>query len=164
MDTQTRTHPRPGVKHPALLDRIEAELEGLRAARPRLASRIATAEHILTVQLSVANGQRPIRARLAADGSRTYRVRSNTKLRLTYTVDPADFSCDCEWQARGNRGCSHSIACWILERASRPAPRHRRDHRRAEISPSHGEVSRRHRAGRGGSDAPAGVHVARSGS
>lgn len=91
--------------HPTT-DRIQRELNRLRAARPEMDSRIDRAEHILVTQLSVSNGTRPVRVRLSENGH-TYTVRSGSKLSKTYTVDPA--TC---------RTCKHILACYVLERAS----------------------------------------------
>lgn len=98
-------------------DRIEAELDRLRAARPALASRILRAEHILVTQLSVAGGTRPVKVRLYADGSRSYTVRSGSRLSRSYAVDPGSFSCECPDARRRGKGCKHAIACYVFERA-----------------------------------------------
>lgn len=124
MDTQIEARSPATVNPDSLLYRIEAELSRLHERRPHLANRITTAEHILTVQLSVSNGMRPIRIRCRGV-NRSYVVRSNSKLRKTYTVNPVDWSCDCQWQARGNRACSHAIACFVLQRSAGSTPRHR---------------------------------------
>lgn len=99
------------------LDRIERELNRLRASRPNLDRRISTAEAMLVTQLSVSPAVRPIKVHLTHDGH-VYRVRSNSKLGLVYDVNPVDWSCDCRWQANGNSGCSHSIACFVLEQVA----------------------------------------------
>lgn len=102
----------------AYTDRIEQELSRLRAARPELENRIATAERMLVTQLSVPAAVRPIRVRLAA-GGHVYAVRSNSKLRRTYAVEPSGWTCECAWQERGGSACSHAIACYVLEQVSR---------------------------------------------
>ncbi|MBA2442637.1 MAG: hypothetical protein H0V53_09565 [Rubrobacter sp.] len=97
--------------------RIEQELSRLRTARPALDSRISRAEHILTTQLSVSNGTRPVKVRLHADGSRSYTVRSGSKLSQSYSVDPGSFSCECPDAHKRGKGCKHAIACYIFARA-----------------------------------------------
>lgn len=119
--------PAPSIER--ILDRVERELAHLRTGRPQLNGRIDRAESILTTQFGVHKGAlRPIRASLHADGSHTYQVASGSKMRTTYTVDPADWSCTCSWAEHGDhdrygRACCHVLACWILERVSAPASR-----------------------------------------
>ncbi len=103
-------------------ERVEAELERLRAARPALSSRISRAESILVTQLSVSNGRRPIKVRIHPDGDHTYVIRSGSKLSKEYTVNPHVWSCDCPDHRRRGRGCKHGLACYVLERASRKRP------------------------------------------
>ncbi len=101
--------------------KLERELERLKAARPRLRNRIARAENLLVTQLSVIKiGQCPIKVRVHRDGSRSYTVRSGSKLRRTYAVDPHTWSCNCPWQANGGTSCYHSIAAWALWRCYPP--------------------------------------------
>lgn len=99
------------------IDRIEQEIARLKAARPALASRVERAEQIVTMQASLANGSRPVRVRVHADGSRSYTVRSGSKLRKVYTVNPAIWSCSCPDHRRRAAACKHAVACWLLERA-----------------------------------------------
>jgi hypothetical protein len=73
---------------------MERDIARLKSARPRLASRIERAEHILVAQLSTTNGSRPVKVRVHADGSRSYAVRSGSKLRRSYLVDQSSFSCE----------------------------------------------------------------------
>lgn len=106
--------------HETTIDRIEAELDRLRAARPALVSRIERAEHIIVTQLSTANGtHRPIKVRVHADGSRSFAVRSGSKLRRCYTVEAGSFRCDCPDARRRHAACKHGIAAYLLERALR---------------------------------------------
>jgi hypothetical protein len=108
----------------SIADTMEAELSRIRAARPALDSRISRAEHILVTQLSVSNGTRPIKVRVAADGSRSYTVRSGSRLSRSYAVDPESFSCDCPDARRRGKGCKHAIVCYVFDRAvfaTRPA-------------------------------------------
>ena len=112
--------------HPVPVERIaqavEEELTRLKAARPALSSRIERAEAILVMQLSVAGGYRPIKVRIHHDGSRSYIVRSGSKLCREYTVNPYIWSYDCPDHRRRHAACKHAIACWALERAfGRPA-------------------------------------------
>ncbi len=103
-----------------VVDRIEREIARLKAARPHLSSRIERAEHILVTQLSTANGtHKPIKARVRADGSRSFTVRSGSKLRRAHTVGGSGFECDCPDHRRRHAACKHGIACYILERALR---------------------------------------------
>jgi hypothetical protein len=103
---------------------VATELDRLRRARPHLENRIDRAERIVVAQLSLANGHRPIKVRIRQDGSHVFRVRSGSKMKVAYNVDPGeDFRCTCPWAESGGSGCSHSISCWILVRARyrRPA-------------------------------------------
>lgn len=71
------------------------------------------AEALLTTQISVGSGVRPITAR--SNGHvHSYRVRSGSKLTTTYTVDRESWTCDCPAQ----KCCYHVVATWILERAA----------------------------------------------
>lgn len=94
---------------------IVATLERIKAKRPNLASRVDRAEHILTVQLSVSNGMRPIKVRRRADGSHRYIVKSGAKLTKTYTIDPLTWTCDCPDAVKRNATCKHGIACFVME-------------------------------------------------
>ncbi len=101
---------------------MERDIARLKAARPHLGSRIERAEHILVTQLSTANGSRPVKVRVHADGSRSYTVRSGSKLCRSYLVDQTSFSCDCPDHRRRRAACKHALACWVLERAYRSSP------------------------------------------
>lgn len=75
----------------AYTDRVEKELARLRAARPKLASRIDKAEALLVAHLAAPSpASRPVRVRLHADGSRSYTVRSGSKLATSYTGSEYD--------------------------------------------------------------------------
>ncbi|MGH3086280.1 MAG: hypothetical protein ACRDSJ_03040 [Rubrobacteraceae bacterium] len=101
-----------------VVDRIEREIARLKAARPHLRSRIERAEHILVTQLSTANGtHRPMKVRVHADGSRSFTVRSCSKLRKVYSVEAGSFRCDCPDARRRHAACKHGIAAYVLERA-----------------------------------------------
>jgi len=97
------------------IERIVDILDRIKAKRPALASRVERAEHILTVQLSVANGMRPIRIRRHADGSHHYIVKAGSKLQKIYTVEPLTFRCDCPDATNRNTACKHGIAAYVLE-------------------------------------------------
>jgi hypothetical protein len=114
MDTASLAH---------VAQQVEQELDRLRRARPHLENRLIRAERIIVAQLSLANGHRPIKVRLCADGTRAYSVRSGSKLKVAYNVDPATFECSCPWAESGGSGCSHSIACWLLARVVSDVPR-----------------------------------------
>lgn len=96
--------------------RIEAELERIKAARPALRSRCERAESIIVGQLSLSNGSRPVKVRLSADGTYTYRVRSGSKLKREYVVDPHTWSCSCPDHRRRHAACKHVISCYLMER------------------------------------------------
>ncbi len=103
-----------------VVDHIEREIARLKAARPHLSSRVERAEHILVAHLSTANGtHKPVKVRVHADGSRSYTVRSCSKLRRAYTVRGSGFECDCPDARRRHAACKHGIAAYILERALR---------------------------------------------
>ncbi len=107
--------------------RVEREIARLKAARPRLATRVERAEHIIVTQLSCSNRSRPLKVRVHADGSRSYAVRSCSKLRKAYTVRGSGFECDCpdarrKAGSRRHSACKHSIACYLLERAAMCRP------------------------------------------
>ena len=106
----------------SLAEIMERDIARLKAARPHLASRIERAEHILVTQLSVTNGSRPVKVRVHADGSRSYRVASGSKLARSYAVSPATWGCECPDHGRRRAACKHALACWVLERAYRPSP------------------------------------------
>lgn len=105
---------------------MERDIARLKAARPQLTSRIERAEHILVSQLSTANGSRPVKVRVHADGSRSYTVRSGSRLCRSYHVDQTSWECECpdHRRRRGQRSsaCKHALACWVLERAYRSSP------------------------------------------
>jgi hypothetical protein len=101
---------------------MERDIARLKAARPRLRSRIERSEHILVTQLSTANGSRPVKVRIHADGSRSYSVRSGSKLCRSYLVDQRSWKCECPDHRRRQAACKHALACWVLERAYRPSP------------------------------------------
>jgi len=101
-----------------LVERIEAEIARIRAARPALESRLDRAGALLVTQLSCSPLLRPIRARIAADGKCRFLVRSTRAPLITYTVIPGTFECSCPDARRRGKGCKHSVACYILERAT----------------------------------------------
>ncbi len=101
-----------------IAERIEQELDRLRAARPALATRIDRAGNILVTHLSCRRSN-VIRVRVGADGPRFLVSGSGGAV---YVVDPANWSCSCPDHHRRGRGCKHALACWALGRASaRPA-------------------------------------------
>ncbi len=106
----------------SVAENMERDIARLKAARPRLAGRIERAEHILVTQLSTTNGSRPVKVRVHADGSRSYTVRSGSRLCRSYAVSPASWSCECPDHRRRQAACKHALACWVLERAYRPSP------------------------------------------
>jgi hypothetical protein len=100
------------------ITQVVEELERIKEARPSLASRVERAEHIITTQLSVSNGSRPVRVRLLAGGAHEYRVRSGSKLRREYVIDPMTWTCNCPDHAKRSAACKHVIACFTLEKVS----------------------------------------------
>ncbi len=101
-----------------IAERIERELDRVRAARPGLASRIERAESIIVTHLSCRR-QRVIRVRVC-DGRARFLVSGSGG--AVYLVDPASWACSCPDAHRHGRGCKHALACWALWRASaRPA-------------------------------------------
>jgi hypothetical protein len=95
---------------------VVEELGRIKEARPSLASRVERAEHIITTQLSVSNGSRPVRVRLLAGGAHRYLVRSGSKLQREYTIDPLSWTCNCPDHSKRNAACKHVIAYFTLER------------------------------------------------
>jgi len=101
---------------------MERDIARLKSVRPHLASRIERAEHILVAQLSTANGSRPVKVRVHADGTRSYTVRSGSRLCRSYLVDQTSWECECPDHKRRQAACKHALACWVLERAGKPSP------------------------------------------
>ena len=97
-----------------IAERVERELERLRATRPRLAGRISRAENILVTHLSCRR-QRLIRVRVR-DGRARFLVSGSKG--AVYVVDPASWECSCPDAHRRGKGCKHALACWALWRAS----------------------------------------------
>lgn len=103
-----------------IAERVERELERVKAARPALASRVERAGNILVTHLSCRR-QRLIRARVNGDGTRFLVSGSGGAV---YVVRPQTWECSCPDAHRRGKGCKHALAVWALVRASaRPAPR-----------------------------------------
>ena len=103
-----------------IAERVERELERVRAARPALSSRVSRAEGLIVAHLSCRR-QRVIRVRVAGACARF--LVSGSK-GAVYIVDPATWECTCPDAHRRGKGCKHALACWALWRASaRPAIR-----------------------------------------
>ena len=98
---------------------IEAEIERIRRARPRLSSRLDRASNLLLLQLASPPRQRPVKVRIAAGGERRFLVRSTSSRGVVYSVDPATYSCSCPDAHRRGVGCKHGLCCFILEKAAR---------------------------------------------
>ncbi len=122
------TTPEPGPKGVSPLDtisvvetiaeRVECELERVRAARPALSSRVSRAEGIIVAHLSCRR-QRVIRIRVR-DGRPRFLVSGSAG--AVYVVDLTSWECCCSDHHRRGAGCKHALACWALWRASaRPA-------------------------------------------
>ncbi len=75
-----------------LAERIEAELERLRAARPELEGRIDRAAGILVMQLSSPPSTQPMRVRAGSGGTRVL-VSSSSQGGVVYCVDPDAWTC-----------------------------------------------------------------------
>ncbi len=99
-----------------IAERIEQELDRLRAARPALAARIDRAGNILVTHLSCRRSN-VIRVRVGADSPR-FLVSSASSKGAVYVVDPANWSCSCPDHHRRGAVCKHALACWALGRAS----------------------------------------------
>src|SRR5215212_257837 len=102
---------------------VEREIERIREARPHLSSRLDRASNLLLLQLASPPRQRPVKVRIAADGSRRFLVSSTSSGGVVSSVDPATYACSCPDTHRRGRGCKHSLACFILKRAARGARR-----------------------------------------
>ncbi len=101
-----------------IAERVERELERVRAARPSLSSRISRADGIIVTHLSCKR-QRLIRVRIR-DGRARFLVNGSDG--AVYVVDPATWGCSCPDHHRRGAACKHALACWALWRASaRPA-------------------------------------------
>ncbi len=101
-----------------IAERVERELERVRAARPTLSTRISRAEGIIVTHLSCRR-QRVIRVRVSGGQARFLVSGSGGAV---YVVDPASWDCSCPDHHRRGVGCKHALACWALWRAStRPA-------------------------------------------
>jgi SWIM zinc finger len=110
----------PSTPQELLAERVEAELDRLRVARPALADRLDRAAGILLLQLSSPPRLRPVRVRVGAAGAR-FLVSSVTARGCVYVVDPRSWSCSCpDWHRRdGTSPCKHGLAAFILWRAGR---------------------------------------------
>ncbi len=113
-----RTMPPTVPEVETVAERVERELERLRAARPHLSSRVSRAGNILVTHLSCRR-QRPIRVRVR-DGRPRFLVTGSGG--AVYVVDPRSWECSCPDAHRRGKGCKHSIACWALWRATKARP------------------------------------------
>jgi hypothetical protein len=99
-----------------LLGRIEGEIHRLLEKRPALSDRIDRAANILVVHLSCPQ-HRPIRVRVR-DGRPRFLVTGSGG--AVYIVEPRLWTCSCPDYHRADlRACKHSLACYVLWRASR---------------------------------------------
>lgn len=115
-DKSTASPAPPSTPKEVLADRIEAELDRLRVARPHLEARIARATNILLLQLSSPPRSRPIRCRIGAMGPR-FLVASGTSRGAVYTVNPKVWACSCpDVHRTGKKGCKHALAAFVLWR------------------------------------------------
>jgi hypothetical protein len=102
-----------------LAERVEAEIERIREARPHLSSRLDRASNLLLLQLASPPRQRPVKVRIAADGRRRFLVSSTSSGGVVYSVDPATYTCSCPDAHRRGVGCKHGLSCFILRRVGR---------------------------------------------
>src|SRR5215210_6001033 len=99
---------------------VEREIERLRKLRPELDSRIDRAASILVMQLSSRPRSRPVRVRISKNGTARFLVNSATVGGGVYVVDPKSWECNCpDAHRRSEKGCKHSITCYVLERVAR---------------------------------------------
>jgi hypothetical protein len=98
------------------VQKIEERIALLRASGRVSANVMDRAESLLVTQLSVSNGSRPVRVVIHADGSRSYTVRSGSKLSRTYTVSGDFQSCNCPAEV----ACYHRVSCYVLDRVLFP--------------------------------------------
>ncbi len=99
-----------------IAERIERELDRVKAARPALASRIDRAGNIIVTHLSCRRAS-VIRVRVTG-GRPRFLVSGSGASGAVYIVDPASWSCTCPDHHRRGAGCKHALACWALWRAS----------------------------------------------
>lgn len=117
-DARAAEHQHTRVAPEVLAERIEAEIARIRAARQALESRLDRAGALLVTRLSCSPLLRPIRARIAADGTCRFLVRSTSSPLITCSVVPGSFECNCPDARRRSKGCKHAVACYILEWAT----------------------------------------------
>lgn len=85
-----------------------------------MGARLDRAANILLTHLACPR-QRVIRVRLRVNGQATFLVAGSKG--AIYTVDTTSWQCSCPDAHRRGKGCKHSLACWMLWRASQPAVR-----------------------------------------
>lgn len=103
----------------SIAERVEWELERVKACRPGLGSRVERATDIVAVHLSCCR-QRVIRVRVFGGAARFLVSGSNGAV---YVVDPASWSCTCPDHHRRGSACKHALACWALARVGGPPAR-----------------------------------------
>jgi hypothetical protein len=112
--------PDGAVNRDRIAQAVEREIERLRKLRPALDSRIDRAASILVMQLSSNPRSRPVRVRISKDGTAKFLVDSATVGGGVYVVDPKRWECNCpDAHRRSEKGCKHSITCYVLERVAR---------------------------------------------
>ncbi len=121
MSTDRIAQTTPAPTNPdELAVRIEEEIDRLRRHRPHLSARLDRAASILILHLSCPR-QRPIRVRVGEGRPRRFLV--NGSGGSVYLVDPETWKCSCPDFHRRDAACKHALACYVLVRASRPAPK-----------------------------------------
>lgn len=99
--------------------RIEEEIARLRKKHPALGERLDRAANLVVTHLAC---PRPRVIRVRVSGGRP-RLLVRGSGGAVYVVDPADWSCSCPDSHRRGKGCKHALGCFVLARASRPAPK-----------------------------------------
>jgi hypothetical protein len=119
-DARAQLTPSGASDRDRIAQAVEKEIERLRELRPELDSRIDRAASILVMQLSSNPRSRPVRVRIAKDGTARFLVDSATVGGGVYVVDPKSWECNCpDAHRRSEKGCKHSITCYVLERVAR---------------------------------------------
>lgn len=123
MSTESVAQPAPATTPTpeavnALLDRIEAEIERLKRARPGLEARITKASNILVAHLAGRPAMPIVRVRISKTGRPRFLFTSLTGNGAVYTVDPVSWSCSCPDHQRRDAACKHGLAAYVLARVA----------------------------------------------
>ncbi len=122
MDRASLAHPARASTQASPLEHfaeaVEKELARLAEARPHLGDRIGRAAQLIVVHLSSPPRSRPIRCRVRAGGRPVLLVASLSSRGAVYEVCPETWRCSCPDHHRRDAACKHSLAGWVLWRAS----------------------------------------------